>query len=117
MYLGVLGVFCIIRHRACANGVPSVCFFVCVLCSPHYFSTCLLSYFSTMFTVGIFTVGIFTVGMFTVGMYTVGRFTVNIFTVGLVLFVVKGPTPTSPPWPRRVSTFWCHILHWFLDVF
>ena len=72
-----------IRHRACANGVPRVCLF----CLAFVFPACCLTVF--------FTVGMFTVGMFTVGM----------FTVGLVLFVLKGVTPTSPAWIRRVSRF------------
>ena len=78
-------IYIYIRNRACANGVPRVCLFVCVLCSPHYFSTFLLSYFPTMSTVGM-------------------------FTVGFGMVCVRTPPPTththsSPPWLRRVSRF------------
>ena len=97
-----------------ANGVS----FLSVICFPRitflllYFSTVLLSYFSTMFTVGMFTVGMFTVGF------------------GIVC-IKSPPHPpphthkhtTSPLWLRRVSrlgvifsiTFWKYFWHTFLN--
>ena len=69
----------VIRHRACANGVPRVFF-------------CLFVVFSRMLFFCVLTVGMFTVSMFTVGMFTVGMFPFGMFTVGLVLFVLRPPS-------------------------
>ena len=106
MYIYIILLFCISATALARIACQGCVFFVGVWCSPHYFSTFLLSYFPTflLFYFPTFKLVNFST-MFTVGMFTVGMFTVDF---GIVC-VERGP-PTSPPWPRRVSTFWCHFL-------